>query len=155
MMKTLKCVKRKEKCVDKNGKEYVHLEFKNFSFEEGFDPITGEVYHVQILPDKVGVLIQYHESYTSTGRADVASDVQEGQYVAGEVLTRDVVPYYTDKGTLVNYYTCVVLGDSRDPNWNKKIEDSFKRNGRVLIAKPDVESFNLIPNVKISQPENV
>lgn len=136
LMNIVECIARKE-MTDKNGTPFIRLEFINFKFDETTDPTTGEVRPVRI-PSKTGLVNQYEYSYTSTGRADPLLNTKPGDLIAGEVITKTVMPYTTEKGTQVNYYSCVVFGDSCSDQWNKTIESEFRRNGHVIMPEAEV-----------------
>jgi len=148
-MKIIRCIKRVDSGLfDKNGTPYIRLEFKNYNHEQMIDPVTGEIIQVEIPGEKTGILIQYKESYTSTGRADTLVDCQEGSYIAGEVVSRKVLPYTTEKGKTLDYYTLVVTGDSRNPDWEHKIEQAFQRANKVLIPTEPMPSHFQIVDIK-------
>lgn len=137
----IECIGRKEE-IDKNGRLYVRLFFKNWKFDRITNPVTGEIVHVQH-HSVVGHVNQYPESYTSSGRPDPYYMLQIGAYITGEVVQRKVEPYKTQKGFTIDYYNAVVFGDSTMSDWEDRIRRAFSKNGMKLLPNYVHKTFDV------------
>jgi hypothetical protein len=135
----IECIGRQEG-VDRNGKPYVRLFFRNWKFDQFFHPVTGESVYVQN-HSVVGHINQYPESYTSSKRPDPHYKCQVGDFLTGEVVQRIVEPYTTEKGFTINYYNAVVFGDSTRSDWEDRIRQAFRKEGRTLLPDSTHTTF--------------
>lgn len=151
MKSIIECIGRQEQ-IDKNGKAYVRLFFRNWKFMEFTHPMTGEVVFIQE-HSAVGHINQYPESYTSSKRPDAHFMCKVGDYITGEVVQRTVQPYTTEKGFTINYYNAVVFGDSSLSSWEDKIRKAFSQNGMVLLPNTEHKSFEVVREELPEEPE--
>lgn len=141
----IECIGRQES-TDKNGKPYIRLFFRNWKFQEFFNPMNGEKVYIQE-HSVVGSINQYIESYTSSKRPDPHYMCKVGDFITGAVVQRPVEPYKTEKGFTINYYNAVVFGDSTLSSWEDKIRTAFSKNGVKLLPSTEHKTFD------VTQPE--
>jgi hypothetical protein len=149
----IECIGRSEN-VDKNGKPYVRLYFKNWSFIDFFNPATGEVVYIRE-HSVIGNINQYPESYTSSKRPDPYYMSKVGDLITGAVIQKKVEPFVTEKGYPVNYYNAVVFGNSTEPDWEDRIKTAFRKEGRVLLPEVVVPKFDIAEEKIIQEEEKL
>jgi hypothetical protein len=126
----LKIVSKSASRADKNGKDFITVRFStpNTIIE------NGVTLHIK---PKEASLNLWEESYLD-GKPDFGYNLNVGQYVQGEIVTRIVEPYEipdtrTGEMRTVSTRSLVVLGDSQSENWEQIVDAAFERAAAVTV----------------------
>jgi len=103
---------------------------------------------------RTSAFIAYPNNYLD--QKDSGADLQKGQFVMGDIVTREVEPYQLvgNDGVerTITQYSCVVLGDStKTEQWEATINRTFSRRGHTLAG----ESVPVAVNEEASEAPEV
>ena len=139
-MKTLE-VKAVETLQDKNGKEYSKILLSTA------DHIVQGGKRIRIEP-KTQNIVKYPESYLPDGSPQYGHDLQPGELVAGDIVTRgNLMPYniVDAQGNVtsqVDFATHVVLGNTDDPEaFEVAIKKEFRSRGKFDNDGTNAEAY--------------
>ena len=141
-----------EEKKDKNGLNYKTISVSTASERDVVDEETGEVFKVPVkskkssfnvfehnylelsaLRDELGVakFKDIPKERLSEIAPDFGYQLEIGKKVEGDIITRRVVPYSIEredgKTQIANTYTCVVLGNTTEEDFDISIEKEFTR----------------------------
>lgn len=118
---------------DKNGRDFKIIELSNPTKTTVVDETTGEILIARI-PAKRAKINAYKESYLDD-KPHFLWDSKVGEVVAGEIVTREVMPYEINERA-VNTYTTAVFGNTDDKKaFEIEIERTFKNNGHPIMEE--------------------
>ncbi len=139
----LKIVERQE-CVSKhNGQKYALLRLRTPQSKTIVDPEKPKNFKRIMTEARDGYVIGFEESNSPTrkGQPDYVWNLQEGDLVPGDVVTRFVQEYIildeAGQIRISNTATVVVFGNSDEPDWEEMVRTAFFAHGFVL-ANPNV-----------------
>jgi hypothetical protein len=134
-MKSVKIIAR-EVSQDKNGKNYAKLTVETSGKKRIIDEETGEQILVN-LPSRSTSVLAWEKNYLDE-KPDFGWNLKVGERVAGDIVTRTVVPYEIpvdgDDSRTVNTYSCFVPGDTDErASFDAAIVRAFTRAGREIM----------------------
>lgn len=132
--KTITIKQVSEDKTDKNGRTYRTITVETSDIIKVQDEATGKVLDT-VGNKKTAVLTTYEKRYLDD-QPDNLWGREEGTILLGDIVTM-AVEAYAIEDRMVNKYTCVVLGNSSDPNtWMHQIFSTFRSNGHRCLGDP-------------------
>lgn len=138
-----------------NGEKQEHRNYRTIEISTPSklmlpDPESGNMIPTRVAPRRTSINV-YEESYLNN-EMEFGYDVEVGERVLGDIVTRRVTPYKipvidklgneTEEKREVSTYTTVVFGDSEAEDWDIIVKNTFHKRGHE-IATPIPANFSI------------